>query len=55
MRGSHTPAERLIESLGLKSRTTAEVQDLYSRPIAATLVLLARSRDGIRRSDRAAA
>lgn len=28
-----TPAEILIEHLGLETRTTAEVQDLYSRPI----------------------
>jgi hypothetical protein len=27
-----TPAEILIEHLGLEIRTTAEVQDLYSRP-----------------------
>jgi hypothetical protein len=28
-----TPAEVLIEHLGLKKRTTAEVEDLYSRPL----------------------
>jgi hypothetical protein len=28
-----TPAEILIEHLGLETRTTAEVQDLYSRPL----------------------
>ena len=28
-----TPAEILIEHLGLEKRTTAEVEDLYSRPI----------------------
>jgi hypothetical protein len=27
-----TPAEILIQHLGLEKRTTAEVQDLYSRP-----------------------
>jgi hypothetical protein len=27
------PADRLIEALGLRKRTTAQVQDLYSRPI----------------------
>ncbi|HEX6105593.1 MAG TPA: hypothetical protein VFZ26_08420 [Gemmatimonadales bacterium] len=30
-----TPAMRLIEALALGIRTAAEVQDLYSRPIAA--------------------
>jgi hypothetical protein len=28
-----TPAEILIARLGLEKRTTAEVEDLYSRPI----------------------
>jgi hypothetical protein len=28
-----TPAEVLIDHLGLEQRTTAEVEDLYSRPI----------------------
>jgi hypothetical protein len=28
-----TPAEILIEHLGLEKRTTAQVQDLYSRPL----------------------
>ena len=28
-----TPAEILIEHLGLGKRTTAEVEDLYSRPL----------------------
>jgi hypothetical protein len=28
-----TPAEILIDHLGLEKRTTAEVEDLYSRPI----------------------
>ncbi len=28
-----TPAEILIEHLGLRKRTTAEVRDLYSRPL----------------------
>ena len=28
-----TPAEILIEHLGLEKRTTAEVEDLYSGPI----------------------
>lgn len=27
------PADRLIEALGLQKRTTAQVRDLYSRPI----------------------
>ncbi|HUQ15707.1 MAG TPA: hypothetical protein VM094_06600 [Gemmatimonadales bacterium] len=30
---SATPAEILIEHVGLEKRTTAEMQDLYSRPI----------------------
>jgi hypothetical protein len=30
-----SPAETLIEQLGLTRRTTAEVQDMYSRPIPA--------------------
>jgi hypothetical protein len=29
-----SPAETLIAHLGLEKRSTAEVQDLYSRPIA---------------------
>jgi hypothetical protein len=29
-----THADRLIEALGLETRATAEVQDMYSRPIA---------------------
>ena len=33
-------AEKLIAHLGLTRRTTAEVQDLYSRPIAAPAVPL---------------
>jgi hypothetical protein len=28
-----TPAEILIEHLGLEERTVAQVEDLYSRPI----------------------
>jgi hypothetical protein len=28
-----TPAEILLEHLGFQARTTAEVQDLYSRPV----------------------
>jgi hypothetical protein len=28
-----TPAEILIEHLGLEKRTTAEIEDLYSRPL----------------------
>jgi hypothetical protein len=30
-----TPADRLIEALGLETRATAEVQDMYSRPVEA--------------------
>jgi hypothetical protein len=33
-------AEKLIAHLGLSRRTTAEVQDLYSRPITAPAVPL---------------
>lgn len=28
-----TPAERLIDALGLEVRLTAEVEDMYNRPI----------------------
>ena len=28
-----TPAERLSEALGLETRLTAEIQDMYHRPI----------------------
>jgi hypothetical protein len=34
-----TPATTLIEHLGLETRGSAEVQDLYSRPIRTTPVL----------------
>jgi hypothetical protein len=30
-----TPAGRLMAALGLEPRATAEIQDLYSRPIVA--------------------
>lgn len=33
-----TPARMLIRALGLHLRTTAMVEDLYSRPIVRTLV-----------------
>ena len=34
-----TPAETLLARLGLATKATAEVQDLYSRPIATTPVI----------------
>lgn len=34
-----TPAETLLARLGLPTKATAEVQDLYSRPIATTPVI----------------
>ena len=34
-----TPATTLIEHLGLETKASAEVQDLYSRPIRTTPVL----------------
>jgi hypothetical protein len=37
-------AEKLIAHLGLTRRTTAEVQDLYSRPITAPPAPLRRSK-----------
>ena len=38
-RGPSSPAARLIRALGLATRTTAEIQDLYTRPIAAVAVV----------------
>jgi hypothetical protein len=34
-----TPAETLLARLGLETQASAEVQDLYSRPIATTPVI----------------
>ena len=34
---SATPAEILIDHLGIEQRLTAEVRDLYSRPIPAPI------------------
>jgi len=28
-----TPVDRLLDALGLETRATAEVQDMYSRPV----------------------
>jgi len=54
MRGA-LPAERLIEALGLETRRTAEVQDLYSRPIAASAIALKRHPEPVRLPSLAAA
>jgi hypothetical protein len=35
-----SPADVLVEHLGLTQRMTAEVQDMYSRPIPAPLVTI---------------
>jgi hypothetical protein len=35
-----SPSEVLIEHLGVTRRTTAEVQDMYSRPIPALVVMV---------------
>ncbi|HUF36060.1 MAG TPA: hypothetical protein VMN37_08930 [Gemmatimonadales bacterium] len=37
-----SPAERLIGALGLEARATAEVQDLYSRPVEAAILRVRR-------------
>ena len=34
-----SPAGRLLAALGLETRQTAEVQDLYNRPIASAAVV----------------
>jgi hypothetical protein len=34
-----TPAETLIQALGLVTRTRAEIQDLYNRPLVRITVL----------------
>ena len=47
-----SPAEYLIAHLGLTRRTTAEVQDLYSRPIAAPAVPLHQTARGSKRLSR---
>jgi hypothetical protein len=47
-----SPAEYLIAHLGLTGRTTAEVQDLYSRPIAAPAVPLRQTSQGSKRLSR---
>ena len=47
------PAERLIQALGLVVRATAEVQDLYSRPVEAAIVRVRRA-ERARRADLAA-
>lgn len=36
---AETPAQILLANLGLETKTTAEVQDLYSQPISVTEVV----------------
>jgi len=44
-----SPADVLIEHLGVAKRTTAEVRDMYSRPIAGPVVMIVPNEVGPKR------